>query len=268
MTDPADKLEPEEKQVASEAANNPNAPVDMEYIIARVKAVLTDPKGIWSEIKEEDLEPKAVYLKYLLVVAAIPQIASYIGMVVFGVSVPFTNMTFRWPIIGGLVTTVVYYAMALISVAVFALVIEKLGSTFGAKPTFARCLQLVGFSMTASYVGGILGIFPMLAMLGVLFGLYSLYTLYCGFQSMTEVPEESTLKYFAASVVVSIVAMFIIGMFTALLSPVSMDPTMAAVSTNDSTAAKLELPGGISIDMNKLEESVKELEKMAPPEDQ
>lgn len=259
MSEPAEELT-EDKSESSGSKSYCPSNIDFNFILSRAKKVLTDPKGAWGEIKEEALAPKELYFSYVLVLAAIPPLATYIGMVVFGVSMPFSNMTYRWPIFGGLVTAVVQYGVSLAALLVFAFIIEKLGPTFKASPSFGDALRLSAFAMTPGWVGGALGIIPMLSILGILFSIYGLYVLYVGFPTMTGVPEEGTLKYFAASVVLSIIAMFLIGLVAAVLSPVGVAPSPGAFSTRDGGPGKMELPGGVSIDMDKLQESMKQLE--------
>jgi hypothetical protein len=230
-----------------------------------------NPNGIWNEIQEEGLSPKEVYLRYLVFLAALPAIATYLGMVTIGMNIPLTNATFRWPVVGGLVTTVVSLAMSLVTVAVAAKVIELLGPKFKASPSFGDTVRLVAFAMTPSYIGGILGIIPVLSMLGLLFSLYALYVFYQGFQPMTGVASERKISYFIVSLIVSFVAMFVISFVTYSISPTSMNAGTAGSwstegSSDNSPAGKIELPGGISFDPQKFEESVKNFEKMIPPE--
>lgn len=239
--------------------------IDINYITNRVKAVLADPKGVWAEIKEEALSPRDVYMKYVLILAAIPPLASYLGLVIFGVEIPFTGGTYRVPIFGGLISAIIQYAGSLVTLGIVAFVIQKLGPSFKAAPSFDDALRLVAFSATASYVGGILSIVPLLGLLGILFGLYSLYTFYVGFGPMTRVPDEKRLMYFGATIVTSIIAMLIFSVVLNALSPVSLAPDMSAQATRsiDGNTAPIEF-GGISIDPKKLEESMKNLEAVLP----
>jgi hypothetical protein len=56
------------------------------HIIARVKEILLTPKPAWSVIEAEDADTATLYTQYNMILAAIPAVAGFIGMSLFGVS--------------------------------------------------------------------------------------------------------------------------------------------------------------------------------------
>lgn len=233
-------------------SSNFQAP-DVSSIITRVKAVLTNPKGVWSEIKGEPTSIKDIYLQYLIVLAAIPAICGFIGMTFIGITVPFIG-TIKSGFIAGLTNGIVGYALSLASVLISAIVIENLAPKFGGNTNRTLAFKLVAYSATAGYVGGVLSIIPALSMLAIIFGIYSLYTYYQGIPEMTGVPDEKRLMFAAISIVCIFVVMLIIGLLSSILSP---SPTMPSIARE---------AGDRQVDVQQIEEGLRELQKFIPEE--
>ncbi|HVG14866.1 MAG TPA: Yip1 family protein, partial [Chitinophagaceae bacterium] len=100
---------------------------------------------------------------------------------------------------------------AIVSVYVSAFVIDALAPSFGSEKNLPRSVQLVAYSFTPAWIGGMLSIFPPLAFLGGLFGLYGLYLLYMGMPRLKRTPADKQTTYFIVSLVVIIVVYLVIG---------------------------------------------------------
>ncbi|MCB0352125.1 MAG: YIP1 family protein [Bdellovibrionales bacterium] len=259
MGDGAEKMEfrSEQGQTSQKPGHSPEG-FSIDFVKDRALAILKDPKGVWSQIiLQENPDPKSLYQNYLIPLAALPVIASYLGMVFIGVSVPLSNITLKWGVGSGLGIAVTMYLSYLLMPAVVAFCIEKLAPRFQSSISFARALQLVVYAMTASLVGGIFSIIPALGFVGMLFGLYSFYTFFQGFGVMTEVPQERKNGFFAVSIILSIVAGALIQLVIAALSP---SPGAQIITPNNENM-KLNI-GGISIDTKELEDTAKILGKV------
>lgn len=177
-------------------------------LVERVKNILLAPVSEWEKIKNETYTPADLYSKYAVILAAIPAIAGFIGMVVIGQSLGILG-TFRWPIGSALTWAVLTYVLALGGAFVFALVMDNLAPSFGGSKDLNTALKVVIFSSTAAWVGGILSIVPSLAMLGMLVGIYSLYLLYLGVKSQMNIPADKLIGFIAVSIIVDLVIVFI-----------------------------------------------------------
>ena len=92
-----------------------------------------------------------------------------------------------------------------------ALVVDLLAPGFGSEKNFNRSVQLVAYSFTPMWIGGLLSIFPPIAMIGSLFGLYGLYLLYLGIPKLKNTPADKHVGYFVVTLFVTIVVYFVIG---------------------------------------------------------
>lgn len=174
----------------------------------RVIRILKDPAAEWPVIEREPASTEKLYREYIAVLAAIPAIASFIGMSLVGITVPFLG-TIRTPILSGIVQAVLVYVFTLAGVYVSALVVNKLAPQFESKPDEMQALKLVAYASTAAWVAGVLNIIPALGLLAVLGGLYSVYLFYVGLPVMMKTPQPKAIPYMLVSAVVIILVNFV-----------------------------------------------------------
>ncbi len=189
-------------------------------LVDRVKKILISPKQEWAVINTESQTVSSLYTQYVMILAAIPAVASFIGFSVVG----YTGFgtAYRVPMGAGLASMILGYVLSLASVYVIALVIDALAPNFGGEKDFIQSLKVAAFFPTASWICGIFSILPTLAILGVIGGLYSLYLLYLGLGPLKKVPEEKAIGYTVVVVIVAIVLMVVISTVAALVTPSPM----------------------------------------------
>ena len=110
----------------------------------RVVNILTKPKEEWPVIAGEGGAIAGIYSGYVMPLAAISPICSFIGTTVFGISVPFFG-TYRVSLGQGLTTAVFAYVLGLVGVYVAAFVVQKLAPTFESEPNLVQAFKLVAF---------------------------------------------------------------------------------------------------------------------------
>ena len=88
------------------------------FPIARVKAILLSPRTEWPVIEAESGSVASIYRGYLIWLALIPAVATFIGFSVIGMG--GMGVTFRVPVLSGLVNAVLGIALALAMVWVLA----------------------------------------------------------------------------------------------------------------------------------------------------
>lgn len=201
----------------SQSSGSGNQAMNMlTSVFQRAKAVLMDPAGTWQVIKAESTTIKDIYQNYLVILAVIPAIASLIALSIIGIQIPLYG-TFRAPFFGTLISQVINLAVSLGMVYVAALVIEKLGPKFDAKPDTLSAFKLVAYSMTPAWVAGIFVLLPWgIAALASLAGaIYAIYVFLQGVQPMTGVPDNRKTGYVAVSALVIIVLGIIVGFIVA-----------------------------------------------------
>lgn len=183
-------------------------------LIERAKNIIAKPNHEWDVIKSEQPDPGKILTSYVLPLAGAAAVAAFIGYAVIGVG------GFGYRIKGvdwGLYQAVTIIASAIISVYLTAFVVDMLAPSFGSEKDFGRSFQLVAYSFTPAWVGGLLSIFPPIAIIGSLFGLYGLYLMYIGMPRMKNTPPDKHVSYFVVAVIVTIVVYMVIGWILASL---------------------------------------------------
>jgi hypothetical protein len=179
-------------------------------LVDRAKKILMQPKLEWPVIEAESIDTKTLYTTYIMILAAIPAVASLISMTLIG------SMFGRVGIGFALAGAIVGYIMSLIMVFVIAFIADALAPTFDGQKNMAQALKLTAFSLTASWVAGIFNIIPFLGwLLSLLGSLYGLYLFYLGVPLLMKVPEQKAIGYTVVIVVVTIVVGFVIYMINA-----------------------------------------------------
>ncbi len=243
-------------------------------LIERVKEILFAPTSTWPVIETEETSVAELYTQYIMILAAIPAVAGFIGMTLFGIG--GFGVTVRVPMLTGLAQLIVGYVMSLAMVYVLALIADALAPSFGGEKNSNSALKLVAYSSTAGMVGGIFAIVPALGMLTLVAALYSLYLLYLGVSTLMKVPQEKALPYTAVLVVCAIVVGALTG---AVLGMIRGEPTMGmgtptgnmTIETPKGTvniettkgAVNIKTPEGtVSIDAAKMEAWGKRMEEV------
>jgi hypothetical protein len=173
----------------------------------RVVNILTKPKEEWPVIEGESTSVASLYSSYIVILAAIPVVASFIKMSLIG------TMMIRVGIVTGLIAAIVGYALSLAGVYLAAFVIEKLAPTFQSQGDTIKALKLVAYAYTAAWVAGIFNLLPFIGFLGVLAGgIYSIYLFYLGLPIMMKTPRDKVVPYMIVAAVVIFVIYIVIGL--------------------------------------------------------
>ncbi len=185
-------------------------------LVDRAKKILLQPKQEWQVIAAEPHTVQDLYTGYVMILAAIPAVAHFIGMSIIGMG--FLGVSYRLPIASGLAHMVLSYVLSLGSVYVMALIIDALAPNFGGQKNFIEAMKVAAFFPTAAWLAGIFGIIPALSILGLV-GLYSLYLLYAGLPILMKTPEDKAIPYTVVVIIAAIVLWVIVGTLAALVVP-------------------------------------------------
>jgi len=189
-------------------------------IVERAKNIILSPKTEWPVIESESSSIQSIYTEYLVLLAAIPAIAGFIGMTLIGYSM--FGVTVRTPLVAGVATLILGYALSLVMVYVIALIADALAPSFQGQKNFFNAFKLIAFSMTPGFLGGVFSLLPALAVLGLLASLYGIYLLYLGVPTLIKVPQDKAVPYTVVLVICAIVASVISGAVIAAVSSIGM----------------------------------------------
>ncbi|MBN2349339.1 MAG: YIP1 family protein [Bacteroidales bacterium] len=177
-------------------------------LIDRLKNIMFTPKNEWEVIKEENMPTNDIVMRYLLPLALVPAIASFIGFGLIGRNLPIIGHVGSVSL--GIRHAIISLANTFIGVYLTAFVIDMLAPQFGTTKNFQNALRLVIFSYSPVLAAGILYILPSLAPLVMFVSLYSLYILYVGLKPMMNPPDDKITVYFIISLVVLILVSIVV----------------------------------------------------------
>lgn len=184
----------------------------MAGLVDRVKNILMSPKEEWLVIDGEPGETREV-MQYVAVLAAIPAIAGVIGSLIL-LGTPF--------LVFAIITALIGYVMAFVSVYIIAFIIDALAPTFSSEKHFPSALKLAAYSATPSWVAGIFTIIPIVGGIIALLGsLYGLYLLYLGVPVLMRTPQEKTMGYTIVIIVCAIVVALLLGFVIAAIAGIA-----------------------------------------------
>jgi hypothetical protein len=227
-------------------------------LVQRVKDILLAPKATWPQIDQEPADVKSIYTHYIVFLAAIPAVASFIGLSLFGIGA--FGVSFRVPVLSGLTRMIVGYLLSLGIVFVLAMVVNALAPTFGGRKNQVSALKLVAYGGTASFVGGIFGLLPALSILGLLAAVYSVYLVYTGLPVVMKCPPEKAGVYTATIMLCGIVAGVLVATLSAVMMP-SHGPFGMAGGADGGGELTIATPGGkLSLDTGRMEAMAKKME--------
>jgi hypothetical protein len=181
--------------------------VDLNKLIARVKAILLTPKTEWPVIASEPTTVADLYKGYIVWLAAIPAVFTFLGLSLLGV-----GSILRMPVGAGVTMMVLGYVVSLVVCYVMALIVEALAPTFGGQKDRIQALKVVAYAYTASWIAGVGQIVPVLGLLiAIAGGVYSIYLLYLGLPHTMKCPPDKAGGYTAVTIIIAIILSLVIG---------------------------------------------------------
>jgi Yip1 domain len=178
-------------------------------ITERIKGILFRPKDEWQIIAGEATPIAELYKTYVIILAAIGPVASFIGMSLFGISLPMGG-AFRVPITSGIMNAVLQYGLTLVGVYALAMIIDALAPTFSGEKNLNQAFKLAMYSCIPGWLVGIFMLIPALGVFSIL-GLYGLYLLYVGLPVLMKSPKEKSTVYTIAVIIAAIFIFVVIG---------------------------------------------------------
>jgi len=172
-------------------------------VFDRIKGILLQPKAEWGKIDSEPGDAGFLFTNYVMIVAAIAPICTFIGTSIIGLGGQ------RIGIGAGLFRAVIVYVLTLIGVFIVGYIIDFLAGTFGACKNLESAMKVSAYAPTAAWVAGVFNILPALSFLAIL-GLYSLYLLYAGIGALMRPAANNALIYTIAVIICAIIVWVII----------------------------------------------------------
>lgn len=253
-------------------------------LVDRAKDIILKPAVSWIAIEQESTDFRQLYVPYMLALAAIPAVAGFIGMSIFGFG--GFGVSMRIPVVTGVGLMVSQYVMTLVMVFAWGWLINMLAKTFGGQANLLNAVKLTVYSSTAAMVAGVFQAIPGLSILAMLGGVYSLYLMYLGLPVLMKNPKEKSVAYIVVAAIVGIICSVVVSSASSIFMPSRMSPMSGMTGAGDikistpqgdvqitgvpsqaagpgNAAMTIKTPDGeVKIDMKQMEEAAKKMEAL------
>lgn len=186
-------------------------------MLQRIMNIALRPGEEWPLIAQEPMTTAGIYTKYIIPLSAIGPVCSTLSAAMWGQTLPFTGIKVVPAMSTLLMLMIVTYILGLVSVAVTAMIVQKLAPTFKSQGEFVDGLKMITFSYAPYWLASVITLVPIIGMLSVLVALYGLYLFYVGLPLVMKTPEEQRLPYLGVVLVVSIIVWFVLMGLPALM---------------------------------------------------
>ena len=195
-------------------------------MLSHVWGLLSHPEDEWKDIRKENCTIGKCYCSHVLLLAAIPPLAGYIGTTQVGWSVVSREVSRLTPE-SALGIAVLSYLTILVAVFTVGKLIHWMGQTYGTKQTLPQCIALAAYTATPLFLIGIMLVYPVL-WLNLLIGLpalaYTVYLLYTGVPIIMGIPKERGFLFSSAVLAVGLVMLVAVLAATVILWDIGMGP--------------------------------------------
>lgn len=188
-------------------------------ILNHVIGMFIHPRAEWEKIREQSCSVGRCMLGHVLLLAAVPPVAGYIGTTQIGWQIGAREAVRLTPE-SGLLLSVAYYFAMVVGVLSMGLMIRWMAHTYNAHASLGDAVALAAYTATPLFLIGIMQLYPLL-WLNFLIGLpalaYTVYLLYTGAPILMRIEPERGFLFSSAVLAVGLVALVMLLAVTALL---------------------------------------------------
>jgi len=197
-------------------------------VLNHVWGLFFHPKQEWKSIKGERCSIGKCYCSHVLILAAIPAIAGYIGTTQVGWSFGGFEVH-KLTTQSALQIAIVTYLTMLVAVFSLGKAIHWMGQTYGSKQTLPQAIALAAYTATPLWIMGFFFLYPIL-WVNMLVGLpalaYTVYLLYTGVPVMMSVSQERGFLFASAVLAVGLVMLVAVLGAMAMLWSMGIGPVV------------------------------------------
>lgn len=171
-------------------------------LIERVKNILLTPKTEWDVINGETATTQSLSMGYVLPLSIVAAVGTLLKGFLFAGTIGLKFF---------IITAVVAFIAAIISFFVTVIIVDMLAPSFGSEKNMGKSAQLVAYSGTPSYIGGLLSFIPVIGgIIALAAWAYGIYLMYLGIGPLKKTPEDKKVVYMIVSFLIMIVLYFIL----------------------------------------------------------
>jgi hypothetical protein len=198
-------------------------------VLNHVWGLFFHPKLEWKSIKDERCTIGKCYCSHVLILAAIPALAGYVGTTQVGWSFGGFE-AHRLTTQSAMQIAILTYLTMLVAVFSLGKAIHWMGQTYGSKQTLPQAIALAAYTATPLWVMGFFFLYPIL-WINMLIGLpalaYTVYLLYTGVPVMMSVNQERGFLFASAVLAVGLVMLVTVLGAMAMLWSMGIGPEVA-----------------------------------------
>ncbi|RKY81384.1 hypothetical protein DRQ07_04245 [candidate division KSB1 bacterium] len=188
----------------------------MNAIIERIKAIILNPTQTWDVIAAEDTSAQELMKKYVLLLALVPAVASFLGRWIIGIHIPFVGV-YHFSFGASLLISIFNYVVTVASIWVFAKILMFIAPKFDSEKEEDAYFKVSVYSFFPYLAAGVLMIIPSLSVLVYLAGLYGLYLMYIALPIVLGTPQEKTIPLMVVLIVSAIMVFAIAGSIVSVI---------------------------------------------------
>lgn len=176
-------------------------------ILQHVWGLLAHPQNEWKSIRDERCTVGKCYCSHVLILAAIPVVAWFIGTTQIGWRIGAHDPV-KLTSQSALEIALISYAVMLVAVFSLGKAIHWMGQTYGSSQTLPQAIALAAYTATPLWLIGIMLVYPVLwfnLVIGLPALAYTVYLLYIGVPTMMGVSEERGFLFSSAVLAVGLV---------------------------------------------------------------
>jgi Yip1 domain len=171
-------------------------------IIERVKNILITPKTEWEVINGETATTQSLLMSYVLPLAIVAAIGPLLSGLLFAGVLGLKYF---------IISAIIAFVSSIIAFYVSVIIIDMLAPSFGSEKNMGKSAQLVAYSGTPSYIGGLLSFIPVIGMIVSLAAwVYGIYLMYLGIGPLKKTPEDKKVVYMIVAFLIMIVLYFVV----------------------------------------------------------
>ncbi len=171
-------------------------------LIERAKNILLTPKTEWDVINGETATTQSLLMGYVLPLSIVAAAGSLLKGLLFAGGVGLKYF---------IVTAVIGFIASVVAFFITVIIVDMLAPSFGSEKNMGKSAQLVAYSGTASYIGGLLAFIPIIGwLISLAAWAYGVYLMYLGIGPLKKTPEDKKVVYMLVAFIIMVVLYFML----------------------------------------------------------
>lgn len=188
----------------------------MSPLFARATAIVFRPRTTWRRIAVETTSARALVFGYVVPLAAIGPLATYIALRVTGVRIA-ADRVYHASVATALAESLTSYGFALGGVALVTLIIAGLSPRFGVSRSLDRALRVVAYAFTPVWIAGATLLVPALTPTLLVAAAYAVVLLALGIETVLGAARGRAALFAAMAIGCALASGFVLGASAAVV---------------------------------------------------